>query len=323
MIILASTSDKLRLVTSAAVNLDVHASYVDFNGSAVTPGRANVPITTATTTDVVGSPGSGVYRGVKALTARNRSTTTAVDVTVIHTDGTNAMELHKATIGPGGQLHYNSDTGFFVQSSIALPGDPWAGAVIACCRDGNPNYALNQMQLAGNVAPTPTNIGSTIARCELFRPAYDITVNRLRWYGVGAVAAIYTAAIYRLSDLARVSEQWTITTAAATWGSAAAASPFTLTAGTPYFVAVSANTTGTTAGIGAIGGTVAAATGQISTTPGALPGNLDVDASEISSYRFQFAVTAGALPATAATLAAQAAWTGGMPAFFLDNNSAA
>lgn len=36
----------------------------------------------------------------------------------------------------------------------------------------------------------------------------------------------------------------------------------------------------------------------------------------------QFAVTTGALPATAATLAIQAAWTGGMPAFFLDNNNA-
>jgi hypothetical protein len=323
VLLLASTSDKLRLTTSAAVNLDVHASFADYNGSSVTPGRLNTPISSATTSDVVASPGSGVYRTVKTLTARNRSSTTACDVTVIHTDGTNAMELYKATIGPGGHLHYTEETGFFVQSAISLPGDPWAGSVIACVRDGNPNYALNQMQLAGNVAPTPTNIGATVARCELFRPAYDITVNRIRWYGVGVVSAIYTAAIYRLSDLARVSEQWTLTTASATWGSAAAASPFTLTAGALYFAAVSANTTGTTAGIGSIGGTIAAATGQIATAPGALPGNLDVDVGDISSYRFQFAVTAGAMPATAPALAAQAAWTGGMPAFWLDNNSAA
>jgi hypothetical protein len=33
-------------------------------------------------------------------------------------------------------------------------------------------------------------------------------------------------------------------------------------------------------------------------------------------------VTAGALPNPAATLANQGAWTGGMPAFFLDNNNA-
>lgn len=323
MLLLASTSDKLRLVTSAAVALNVHASYADISGTTVTPGRQNTAISTAATTDVVGSPAASTYRTVKTLTARNTSTTTSVDVTVVHTDGTNAMELYEATLGPGGQLHYHEGAGFFTQSAISLPGDPWAGQVIACVRDGNPNYALNQMQLAGNVAPTPTNIGATVARCELFRPAYNITVNRIRWYGVGAVAAIYTAAIYRWSDLARVSEQWTLTTAASTWGSAAAASPFNLTAGTLYFAAVSANTTGTTAGIGAIGGTVAAATGQVAVAPGSLPGSMDLDSSILSSYRFQFAVTAGAMPTTAAAPAAQAAWTGGMPAFWLDNNSAA
>ena len=219
-------------------------------------------------------------------------------------------------------IQFTEQTGFFTRSQVVTT-DPWAGKVISCQRDGNPNYSISQMQLAGNVAPTPTNIGATIARCELFRPAYDITVNRVRWYGVGAVTSIYTMAIYRWSDLARVSEQFTITTAASTWGSAAPASAFTLTAGAIYFLAVSANTTGTTAGIGAVGGTTAAATGLISTAPGALPGNMDMDSAILSSFRFQFAVTAGAMPATAATPAAPAAWTGGMPMFWLDNNSAA
>jgi hypothetical protein len=304
MLLLASTSDKIRLVTSAAASINVHASYVDLNGSTVTPGRLNTSISTATTTDVVASPGSGTYRTVKTLTVRNIDASNSSVVTVIHTDGTNAMEVYEATLGPGGHLHYNEDVGFFTQSSISLGGDPWASSVIACARDGNPNYVLNQMQLAGTVAPTPT-------------------VNRVRWYGVGAVTGVYTMAIYRLSDLARISEQFTLTTTANAWNSAAPASSFTLTAGVPYFVAVGANATGTTAGIGALGGTVAATTGQIQTAPGALPGNLDADVGDISSYRFQFAVTTGAMPATAATLAAQAAWTGGMPAFFLDNNSAA
>lgn len=323
MLFLASTSDKIRLITDSAATLNVHSSYADINGTSITLGRNNVSISSATTTDLVASPTSGVIRTVKVITVRNTSTTTSVTATVVHTDGTNAMEIYKAVIGPGGHLHYHETTGFYVQSTMTNVGDPWASSIISCMRDGNPNYMLNQMQLAGNVAPTPTNIGTTVARCELFRPAYDITVNRIRWYGVGAVTSIYTVAIYSLSDLARVSEQWTITTAASTWGSASAASPFSLTAGTLYFVAVSANTTGTTAGIGAVGGTVAASTGQIATTPGSLPGNIDIDSNYVSSYRFQFAVTAGALPTTAATLAAQAAWTGGMPAFWLDNNSAA
>lgn len=319
MLLLASTSDKLRIITSAAAQVDVHASYVDLNGTTVTPGRQNTSITTATTTDVVGSPAASTIRNVKTLLIRNRSATIATVVTIIHTDGTNAMEIYEASLGPNGQLHYHEEAGFFTQSSISLPGDPWAGGIIACMRDGNPNYALNQMQLAGNVAPTPTNITTSIARCELFRPAYDITVNNIRWYGVGAVTGIYNVAIYRYSDRARMSEQWTITTAVSTWGSAVAATPFTLLAGVPYFVAVSANNTGTTAGIGAIGGTVAAATGQIASLPTALPGSLNLDSGKISSYRFQFAVTTGTLPVTAPSLAAQAPWAGGMPAFWLDN----
>ena len=50
MLLLASTSDLLRVVTSGAITTDVHASWLDLNGSTVTPGRTNTAITTATTT---------------------------------------------------------------------------------------------------------------------------------------------------------------------------------------------------------------------------------------------------------------------------------
>jgi hypothetical protein len=53
--------------------------------------------------------------------------------------------------------------------------------------------------------------------------------------------------------------------------------------------------------------------------PSARPGNLDADLGYVSSALGQFAVTTGALPNPAATLAVAGAWTGGMPAFFLDN----
>ena len=54
MINLASTSDKLRLTTSGAATVEVHASWVDLNGTTVTPGRTNTAdISTATTTDIV------------------------------------------------------------------------------------------------------------------------------------------------------------------------------------------------------------------------------------------------------------------------------
>ena len=72
MLILASTSDIVRVVTAQAAQIEVHASYVDWNGSAVTPGRTNTPhITTATTTTVVAAPGASVQRNVKHLNITN------------------------------------------------------------------------------------------------------------------------------------------------------------------------------------------------------------------------------------------------------------
>ena len=65
--------------------------------------------------------------------------------------------------------------------------------------------------------------------------------------------------------------------------------------------------------------TQAATTGQMQVLPKSFPGNLDIDLGYINGAFAQFAVTTGALPATAATIAVQGAWTGGFPAFWLDN----
>lgn len=121
MLILASTSDLLRVITSAAINTDVHASWVDMNQGNTdrpTPGRTNTPITSATTTTVVGSPASAsIYRTVKVLTVRNRHASTSQDITIVHTDGTNAMELIKVTLLAGDCLHYHEAAGFWVTDS--------------------------------------------------------------------------------------------------------------------------------------------------------------------------------------------------------------
>lgn len=114
MLLLAST-DLLRVVTSAAINTDVHASWVDVSGSTVTPGRTNTLISTATTTTVVASPASSTWRTVKTLTVRNRHASTSQDVTVIHSDGTNVPELVKATLLAGDALHYDEHNGFTVR----------------------------------------------------------------------------------------------------------------------------------------------------------------------------------------------------------------
>lgn len=205
-------------------------------------------------------------------------------------------------------------------SGVSVP--KYHGKLAGAYGNGNPGEVLWMMQRGGNVAPTPTNIGTAVARCSAFRLPSDLTINKIRYYGVGVTTSIYRVSIYRYSDLARLMAETAFTTAANAWGEIGSALNLTLKEGILYFLACSVNATGTTAGVAAMGGTIAATTGAIQTAPQSLPANLDFDNNFIGGYQFQFAVTTGALPNPAATPAAQALWTGGMPAFFLDNSNA-
>src|SRR4030065_246249 len=106
MILLTSTSDKVQVITGQAVTVSVHASWVDYNGTAVTPGRLNTAISTAATTDVVPSPGASVQRNIKTLSVRNKHATSSVTGTIQHTDGTTIAELDKRVLGPAAALLY-------------------------------------------------------------------------------------------------------------------------------------------------------------------------------------------------------------------------
>jgi len=110
MLLLTSTSDLVRLVTSAAVStIEVHTSYVDVNGTTITPGRTNTRITTATTTTIVGSPAASTQRNVKAIYCTNNSVGTSCVVSVEHTDGTSVIELIAFVLLPGENLGYRED----------------------------------------------------------------------------------------------------------------------------------------------------------------------------------------------------------------------
>ena len=118
MLLLSSTSDLLRVITSAALNLDAHVSFADLAGASPAFDRKNTPISTATTTTICNAPGSGVVRSVKTMCLRNRDATTSNDVTVVLTDGTNAMELIKVTLLAGEALHYHEGAGFYVTNAL-------------------------------------------------------------------------------------------------------------------------------------------------------------------------------------------------------------
>lgn len=202
----------------------------------------------------------------------------------------------------------------------------WAGKIAAALGDGNPNTLLqymNKMSIGSlPTNPTPTAITTSVARISYFILPFDLTVNKIRYYSVASVSNAYSVAIYRFSDLARLTAQIDFnTTSTNAWEAAGSSLALSLVKNTAYFLAVSVRATGATAGVMGFA-TADTSRPQSITLPSAGGGNLAIGNNYVGGgYLGQFAVTTGALPTTAATLAVQPGWTGGMPAFFLDNDN--
>ena len=112
MIILSSISDALQVVSTAAATVNVHVSWVDNAPTAVTPGRTNTAISTATTATVVAAPASGAQRTLQSLHVVNTHATVSTVITVQHTDGTTIVRLLKTTLFPGNALQMTDQGGF-------------------------------------------------------------------------------------------------------------------------------------------------------------------------------------------------------------------
>lgn len=108
MLLLNTTGTKVQVVSGSASTVDVHASYVDNASGSFTTGEQNTAITTATTTDVVAAPGSGVVRNIKELVIRNKDASTSNAITVKHVTAGVTVELFKATLQVGEQLILDS-----------------------------------------------------------------------------------------------------------------------------------------------------------------------------------------------------------------------
>jgi hypothetical protein len=174
MILLASTSDLLRIVTSQAVNTDVHTSWVDLNGTTVTPGRTNTAISTATTTTVVGSPGSSTYRTVKTLAIRNKHASTTQDVTVVHTDGTTAVELMIASLAAGECLHYDEHAGFSLRNQY--------GQLKTVNTLGQLSPTLNSLNTVTLSSDVVNNNGSANTIADVTGLSFSVNAGEVYWF---------------------------------------------------------------------------------------------------------------------------------------------
>lgn len=203
MIVLASTSDLLQIVTREAVTVDVQADWVDGVATA-TPGRTNTLISTATTTTVVAAPAGGVYRTIKTVHIRNRSATAAVKVTVVHTDGTTAVEMHACTIKPSGSLDYDERRGWTMRrTSGSVQWQTVGGQRSLTVGELGTAVLAEDAQVANATAGRLRDVmdlGIPVLEGErywvrfqlMFTAAATTTGSRITLYGPGSVTAIRT-----------------------------------------------------------------------------------------------------------------------------------
>lgn len=109
MLLLASTSDLLRVTTSHAAQIECHVSWVDNASGTITPGRQNTLITTATTATICPAPAAATFRNAKHINITNDHSSQSCIVTVEHTDGTTPIELIAFTLLPGENMLFNEE----------------------------------------------------------------------------------------------------------------------------------------------------------------------------------------------------------------------
>lgn len=115
---LTSTTDKVQVVTTTTANVDVYATWGDYDSS-VSPatdrilfGRLISKISTIATTDVVASPSTSTKtRKVHILNIANVHASTSQTVTVQITDGTNTAIIDSFPLAAGERWSWREGVG--------------------------------------------------------------------------------------------------------------------------------------------------------------------------------------------------------------------
>jgi len=114
--------DKLQLTTSSAATIKSMVSYIDCSdttGDFSSGGTQKTAIASATTTDILATPGASTLRRMKMGVWRNADASLACDVTVVLDVSATDYEIHKVTLNAGDTLEYIEGIGFFPLTSTA------------------------------------------------------------------------------------------------------------------------------------------------------------------------------------------------------------
>jgi hypothetical protein len=130
MLLLTTSSDLVKVNTSAATDIEVHASWADNVSGTITPGRTNTASIVGTgDTTIVAGPSSG-QRNVHHLNIRNNHAATSCIVIVSHSDGTNVESLAQATLLAGEWLTFDQ-TGRWIHFGVTGGPYPKSSANVA------------------------------------------------------------------------------------------------------------------------------------------------------------------------------------------------
>jgi hypothetical protein len=155
---------------------------------------------------------------------------------------------HKDLVG-GGQITLHSHAG-----GGAPPN--WYGVFYSNYGDCDPAKSLLLQNMNGSAVtlavarPTPTEIGTSVARCVQFTPPANMTLLRVKMFGIGTTTGKYSIAIYPVGQgSARLWFADMCNTVVNTWMIYLGYTPSVdLIAGTKYWFCITATGTGTTAG---------------------------------------------------------------------------
>jgi hypothetical protein len=199
MILLAGTSAIIEVITSAAQEIMVHASFADNASGTITPNTQNTTITTATTTTVVPSPASNVERNVKYLSFYNYGSA-ANTLTVEHYDGTTTIVLKVVTLNAGDTLLYDEGNGWTrANNAGVILTASGGGAVTQATRASMVPTSTSSFVMGGmNALITPSRSGNILAIFSGYMTTSATTINegiivQLAWAG-GTTAPSYQAA---------------------------------------------------------------------------------------------------------------------------------
>jgi biotin carboxyl carrier protein len=122
MIVLDATTKSLELVTAAAAAIDWSAHWLDYSGTAATPGSDDGAVSSATDTPIVAAPAADVQRQVQAITVRNKSASATQTVTVqLDVSGTERALTPPITLRAGESLMYEAGAGWRVYDANGVP----------------------------------------------------------------------------------------------------------------------------------------------------------------------------------------------------------